>query len=383
MISTSGHFVPVMFGEGAAQQIGAKAKAMGMTKALIVCDAGVKNAGVIDPIAENLRQAGIAVCVFDGVLPDPPEQMVNEAIAMADKEKVDGFIGVGGGSSIDTAKVTNFCHKYGGPISNWYGKAAIQPDYPLIVVPTTAGTGSEMTYGAVITTESHVKSGLGGPAIFADLAIVDPLLYVGLPLRPTLACAFDVYTHAVEAIIHPRPNPLTDACAEKAVRLVHKALPRLVKDTKDLEARADMAAAATLAGAAINSTLCHNSHAIGHSLGAVFHLPHGLCCAVGFPTLMKMYGEKYPERTRLAAEAMGLDLPANLSPAEIGKRVSAHVRDFIKASGLQNLKEAGVPKDRLDEAIKLMTSDMVQRSVPEYCLTEEEYRDIVYDAYDA
>ncbi len=385
MVAMTGFLVPVLSGEGASAMVGEKAKAMGITNAIIVCDKGVKGSGVVDPIEASLKQAGINVTLFDGVLPDPPDTVVDELAAIAVKNNINGFVAVGGGSSIDTAKTANVCAKFGGSIKSWFGKYANERAFPIIAIPTTAGTGSEMTYGAVITdTTAHVKSGLGGKAMFVDLAIVDPTLYVGLPLKPTLACAFDVYTHAVEAIIFPNPEPIATAMAEKAVRLVHKYLPRLIKDLKDLEARGGMAYAATLAGAAINTSLCHNSHAIGHSIGAVCHLPHGLCCAVGFPRLMKLYGEENPVATRLAAESMGLDLPEGLSPKEIGEKVSAHVAAFIKSTGLQSIKECGVTKEQLEEAVKLMPKDMaVYRQQYPYRLTEELYREIVLEAYDA
>ncbi len=382
MITISNYLVPTLFGEGAAQQTGEKAKGLGMTKVMLVCDKGVRGSGVVDPIVENLKQAGMAVTIYDGVLPDPPDTVVDEALALAAQNNVDGFVAVGGGSSMDTAKAVNVCHKYGGPVSKYryfHDKA-----FPLIVLPTTAGTGSEATYGAVITdSKTHMKGGIFGKSVYPDLSIVDPLLYVGLPLFPTVAGAFDAYTHAAEAIVHPRPHPVADAYASHALRLIHSSLPVLVKDLKNIKARSDMAAAAFLAGAAINTAMCHHSHAIGHSLGTVFHLPHGACCAVGFKDLLQIYAEEWlPDRVKVLAQAMGLNLPDNISNKELGQKVSAHYHAFMKAVGLPNLKEMGVTREKLEEAIAIMPNDVGALSMKAVFNLDDRYGDIARKAYD-
>ncbi len=382
MISTSAHSVPLIFGEGASLRTGMKAKELGMTKVMLVCDKGVKNAGVVDPIIENLQNAGMEVTLFDGVLPDPPDNVVDEATAIAVEKGIDGFVAVGGGSSIDTAKAANICAKHGGAVKSWFSKRANEKAFPILVLPTTAGTGSESTMGAVITdSATHKKGGVFGTAAYVDVAIVDPLLYVGMPLFPTVACAFDAYTHAVEAIVHAQPEPYAEAFGEKAIRLIHKYLPRLVKDLKDVEARGGLALSATMAGAAINGAMCHASHAIGHSLGSAFHLPHGACCAVGFGRLLELYAEWAPERLKIAAEAMGLSIPDNISNENLGKMVSAHYRAFTKAVGLPNLKEMGVPKERLEEAIVMMPKDVAQATGIRL-ISQAMYREIVNNAYD-
>ncbi len=385
MIATSGHLVTVMSGQGSAALVGEKAKELGMTKVMLVCDKGVRGAGVVDPIVENLKAAGLGVVIYDGVLPDPPDTVVTEAVELAGREKVDGFVAVGGGSSMDTAKAANVVHKYGGNINDYFYWH--QKGYPLIALPTTAGTGSETTYGAVISNSvTHKKGGVFGKAAYVDLAIVDPLLYVGVPMFSSVAGAFDAYTHAVEAIIHHKPEPIAEAYAEKALRLIHRALPKLVKDLKDIKAREDMALAATLAGAAINTCMCHHSHAIGHSLGSVFHLPHGACCAVGFKDLLKIYAEWLPERTRVAAAAMGLDLPENISNKELGDKISAHFLAFAKSVGLPNLKEmlekVGAPKEKLDEAIKMMPEDVAALSMVKVFDLRDKYGEITRNAFD-
>ncbi len=388
MISMSSPLVPLMYGAGASKVIGDKAKSMGMTKVMVICDKGVKNSGVIDPILESLKGAGLGVVLFDGVLPDPPDTVVDAATEIASKEKVDGFIAVGGGSSIDTAKGVRYCCKHGGPVKSWFGKPCNDKTDPLIAVPTTAGTGSEMTYAAVITdTASGQKGGIGGMGCFASLALVDPELYVGMPLGGTVASAFDAYTHAFEAIVNPTPEPLSEAFAEKSLRLIHENLPTLVKDLKNVEARGALALAATFGGACLHFTvMCHHSHAIGHSLGAVFHLPHGSCCAVGFKDLIKLYADWLPDRVKLAAKAMGLILPAGISNKELGEKVSAHYFAFAKEVGLPNLKQMGVPKERLDEAIKMMPKDVASLKLATkpnpMLLSEDQYRSIVLNAYD-
>ncbi len=385
MISVSSPLVPLMYGPGASKRIGEKAKSMGITKAMIICDKGVKSSGIVDPIIENLNAAGIGTVLFDGVLPDPPDTVINEALEIAGKEQVNGFIAVGGGSSMDTTKGVRYCHKHGGPVKRWFGVPCNDKVDPMIAVPTTAGTGSEMTYAAVITdSATGQKLGIGGMGCFASLALVDPELYVGMPLGGTIASAFDAYTHAFEAIVNPTPEVFSETFAEKSLRLIHEYLPILVKDLKNVEARGALARAATLGGACLHFTvMCHHSHSIGHSLGSVFHLPHGTCCAVGFKDLIKIYADWFPDRLKLVAKSMGLLLPADISNKELGEKVSAGYFAFAKSVGLPNLKQLGVDKNRLDEAIKMMPKDVASLKLPEkYRLTEEDYRKIVLAAYD-
>lgn len=367
MITTTAQNVTIMYGNHSSLRVGMKAKELGMSKVMVVTDKGVFNAGLVEPILRNLQELDIETVLYDGVLPDPPDTMVNEAAAIARENKVDGLIGLGGGSSIDTTKAVNVLINNDPPISNWYVPAVpTGAAVPMIVLPTTAGTGSECTSGGVITdTATNQKKAVGSAAHgYAALVIVDPTLYVGMPVLPSVYTAFDIITHSVDAICNPTPEPFAETYAEKALRLTMRNLKKIIANPKDLEARGALAIAATMGGAAINGNMCHLTHAIGHTLGTFFHQPHGMCCALCLPKLLEYYALWVPNKVRIVAECMGLDLPEDLSPEELGKQVSAAMLAFMKETGIKSMKELEMPLEKVLETIPVMGQDFTKGFSP-------------------
>lgn len=383
MISMTGHEVPMLFGEGSSQQVGIKAKGFGITKAIVVCDKGVKEAGIIEPILENLHNEGIETVLFDGVLANPPVYVVEEAGRIAREAQVDGIIGVGGGSSMDTAKIVNILRNNPPPILQWmYPNIPQGPRVPLITIPTSAGTGSECTIGAVVTdTETNTKKALACAHCYSTLTIVDPFLYTGMPLKQTVACAFDAYTHAIDSICGAAHEVKATILAKETIRLIHKSLPKVIKDLKNIEARHDLALAATLAGYAIESVPPHYTHAVGHTLGTKLHVAHGICCAFCLPPLLKKYTEWMPERINIVAEAMGLELRTNISDQELGRKVSDAALKLMKECGLTTFKELEYSLEELLEAAPLMPQDMTSFCFPRP-VDEEFFRTMLTEAYD-
>jgi alcohol dehydrogenase len=245
------HMTPVLFGEGTSLQTGERLKALGCKKVLAVYDKGVKQAGITEKIIESIKEQGIEVAVFDGVKADPPDTMIDEGAEVGRKAGVDGVVGIGGGSTMDTAKTINLLLNNPGKVQDYMGTGKeLKPGKNLILLPTTSGTGSEVTMFAVITdtADENKKKGLAGPLVRANLAIVDPVLTAGMPPSITADTGMDAYAHAVEAIMGNNRNPMSDLLGEQAISLVMRYLPKAVKNGKDMEARTQMSYAAMLAG---------------------------------------------------------------------------------------------------------------------------------------
>jgi alcohol dehydrogenase len=353
--------VDVLFGEGASEQLGAKVKELGCTKVICIYDKGIQKAGLIDPLIDNMKAAGLDVIQFDGVLADPPDTMVNECAAIARNEKVDGVVGIGGGSSLDTAKSVNVLLSNPGNIEDYLGGPSTphQPSKPLVLVPTTSGTGSEVTYIAVVTnTTRHSKDGLMGPASTASLAITDPALAKGMPPSITASTGMDTMAHAVEAYTSTQASIMSDFLAEKAIELTAKYLPMAVKNGDDMQARTQMSFASMLAGEAFNNAMIHIGHAFGAGLGAAHHVPHGIACAIGLSAVIDFVAELMHGKVRRVGELLGLELAPNLTPKEVGDKVSKRIRDFNKELGIPSLVDLGIKESDLENITKKTMADI-------------------------
>ncbi len=353
------HLSPVLFGENISSETGTKLKELGCTNVLCVYDKGVKGAGITDKIIENIQAQGIKSVVYDGVLADPPDYTIEEAAEIGRKEQVDGIVAIGGGSSMDTAKAVNILLGNPSPISQYMaGDAQPKPGKVLVLLPTTSGTGSEVTPVAVITdTKKNRKGGIMGQICRATLAIVDPVLTTGMPASITADTGMDAFSHASEAMTSSMANPMSDILAEKAVALVCTYLPRAVNNGSDMEARTNMSFAAMIAGYAFADAIPHYGHAIGHTLGAMFHIPHGNACGIALPEVMEFIVDEVPDRVRRVGVAMGLDLGESLSPGEIGTKVADAIRDLNKKIGLKTLKAHKIDESALPDVATMALSD--------------------------
>lgn len=360
MITCFNRSVPVLFGPGAALRTGLKVRQLGVQKVLCVYDQGIKDAGIAGKVVDNLKAAGLQVVSFDGVKEDPPDTMINEAAAIAAGAQVDAVVGVGGGSAMDTAKAINVLLTNPPPISLYYAGSGKphQPGKPLVLIPTTAGTGSEATNISVVSdTQSHSKKGVLGPAALATLAIVDPELLLGLPPKITAATGMDAFAHAVEALTSEGMNPMSDILAEKAVALIVANLPQAVADGNDLKARSSMIFASLIAGIAFNDTMPHWGHAIAHTLGAKFQIPHGIGCAVALPATVEYVADAVPEKVRQAGLAMGLSLPQEMPPAVLGAAVAQAIRGLCRDVGIPGLKDYNVEEAALEHLAGAVLAD--------------------------
>ena len=360
MISSFSRAVPVLFGPGASMRTGLEVKQAGVQKVLCVYDQGIKSAGIADGVINNLKEAGLRVVVFEEVQADPSDTLINEAAQMATAEKVDGIVGVGGGSSMDMAKAINVLLTNPPPINLYYVATGNEhkPGKFMVLIPTTAGTGSEATPISVVSDiPTQSKKGVIGPATVATLAIVDPELLLGLPSQITASTGMDAFSHAVEALTSKGMNPMSDLLAEKAVSLIVENLGKTVKDGSNMAARTNMSFASLIAGMAFSDALVHWGHAIAHTIGAHHHVPHGIACAVTLPAVVEYVADAVPDKVQRVAQAMGLTIQGGLPPEELGIKVADAIRDLNREVGIPSLKSFKIEKGSLEQLISGVLTD--------------------------
>ena len=273
----------ILMGPGSADQIGRELKALKGKRVLIVTDPGIIRAGLLDGISPSLKKAGVIVTLFDQVEADPHIEIVDQALARLKEEKCDSVIGLGGGSSLDIAKLVAAMAVNPGHISDYFGVDLLaKPGLPLIAVPTTAGTGSEVTPIAILSDQAeHLKKGVVFPHLFPRLALLDPALTIGVPPAVTAFTGMDAFIHAVEAYTSVNANSLTDHLAFRAIELTFGNILTAYARGEDLEARSNMLEGSLLAGMAFANAGVTAVHAFAYPLGGEFHhIAHGLANSV-------------------------------------------------------------------------------------------------------
>ncbi len=267
----------IIFETGAVRRLGLIVKSR-MTRPVIVTDKGIVNAGLIDEALQSLKAEGLDYFLFDGIEADPPARVVRHSVEVARAHKADGVIGFGGGSSMDTAKIIAVLLNSAQKLEEIYGTGNIKGGRaPLALVPTTSGTGSEVTDIAVVTTDDDQKMGILGDQMFADVAILDPALTYSLPRPVTAATGVDAMVHAIEAYTNRhRKNPVSDALAREALKLLAGNIVAACETPGDAPVRANMLLGSMLAGQAFTNSPVGAVHGMAYPLGALFHIPHGL-----------------------------------------------------------------------------------------------------------
>ncbi|AXA24615.1 L-threonine dehydrogenase [Pseudomonas putida] len=319
----------------------------GLRKALIVTDEGLSRAGVAKRIAGLLAERDIDSAIFDGAKPNPSIANVEAGLALLQRERCDCVISLGGGSPHDCAKGIALCATNGGHIRDYEGvDRSAKPQLPLIAINTTAGTASEMTRFCIITDESrHVKMAIVDRNVTPILSVNDPALMVGMPKGLTAATGMDALTHAIEAYVSTAANPITDACALKAMTLINDNLRQAVADGQDLQARENMAYAQFLAGMAFNNASLGYVHAMAHQLGGYYDLPHGVCNAVLLPHVQRFNAQVSAARLRDVAKAMGVKVCGLTAEQGAGAAISA-IEHLAVAVGIPSgLAELGAKRE--------------------------------------
>ena len=341
----------MLFGWGSVSQLGEYLDEFDADHPLVVTDEGVRAAGVLDPLLDAIEASGRSYTIYDGVRPDPTDVIVHEAASVYDEAGTDLILGVGGGSSIDTAKAASILATNDGHILDFEGSGNVPNDPPpSAFVPTTAGTGSEVGHWTIVKdSETSIKKEIGDVSLLADLAIVDPELTASAPAPVKAATGMDVLTHAVEAYVSIKAQSQTSALALDAVEKVGEYLPRAVEYRgEDREALSKMAKASSQAGMAFNGAGLGAVHAISHQVGGTFGVPHGLANAILLPYVMEYNLPQVPEEMAAIAAALGEDVDRS-KPArtEATKAVRAVRRLAVDVRIPETLEETAAERDAI------------------------------------
>lgn len=289
---------------GSTARLGEIAAERGMSRILVITDEGIVNAGLLDKALKSFSDANLEVKVFAKVLPEPPVDNVMAALKVSKDFRADGIVGFGGGSSMDVAKLIAFLSCSSQTLPEIYGVGLAKGTrLPLILVTTTAGTGSEVTPIAIVTTEADEKKGIVAPLLLPDIALLDAELTTGLPPRTTAMTGIDAMVHAIEAYTTKlRKNPISDTLARQGLKLLFDNIRTATEKGNDLEARAEMLVGALLAGQAFANAPVGAVHALAYPIGGQFHVPHGLSNSLILPHVMRfnlpVASKEYAELSR-------------------------------------------------------------------------------------
>jgi alcohol dehydrogenase len=340
---------PTLFsGPGSSLRLCEAMALMGVHRVLIVTDAMLVKIGLLEDIEAKLKDLGIRAVVYDGVLPDPTIDQIEAGLKVLKRERCQAILAVGGGSPIDAAKIIAARATNNKPVSRMEGMFKVfSAPLPLYVVPTTAGTGSEVTIAAVVSDPKRKKkTPIMDPKLVPMMAALDGALMTGLPAHVTAATGMDALTHAVEAYISANALPETDGYALAATRLIMENLPRAVSKGKDLEARQAMSFASYYAALAFTRAGVGYVHAIAHNLGAYYHTPHGLANAIVMPYVLNYSKRSCVRRLATLGEVAGLKEKGD-RPQALATKFIDHIRSMNEQFGipdkLEALKKSDIP----------------------------------------
>lgn len=347
----------IVFGAGTAADAGVEMSSVGGGKAMLLADAGVAAAGLVDGVKAALgsRLAG----VFLEIPQDTGVHVIEKAAAEARAMGADCLVSLGGGSVMDTAKGTALLLTEGGSLKDYEGFQMLSRRLaPHVAIPTTAGTGSEVTFAAVVKDhERRQKVVLFDHHLAPDIAILDPKLLATLPPRITAFTGMDALTHAIESLHSLQAEPFTDALALHAIRIIRECLPRSVEEGGDIPARGGMLQAAAMAGQAFANAMVGVVHALAHTLGALCGVPHGLANGILLAHGMRYNSDACAERYARAAEALGVR-EGGMGDAEAAAAAARAVTELSRKIGLpQRLRDAAVPREILAECAEQALSD--------------------------
>lgn len=339
----------IIVGMGSALELASQCAQLGVTRPLVVTDPGLMAIGLVQPVLAAMEKAGCAALVFDGVREDPPEATVLAAVALARSGNVDGVIAVGGGSSMDVAKVVAVLLGGEQTLADMYGVGKVTGGrLPLVLVPTTAGTGSEVTPVAIITTGETTKAGVSSPVLLPDVAVLDAALTLGLPPAVTAMTGVDAMVHAIEAFTsRHKKNPLSDNLAVQALQLLSRNIRTAVREGGNRQARENMLLGACLAGQAFANAPVAAVHALAYPLGGHYHIPHGLSNSLVLPSVLEFNA---PQASALYAELADVVIGAPVAGSAEAKTAAliAALRQVIQDVSLPaTLLQAGVKESDL------------------------------------
>lgn len=374
----------IVYGPGTIKNTGEEAQKLGGAKALVVTDQPVKKLGLADKVMESLEKAGLETALLiDDIPQDSDAELVQEIYGRAEAAGADFCVAVGGGSVIDTTKMVNLLLTEGGDLMKDHQGTYLQtrPLKPMIAIPTTAGTGSEVTFAAVIKSKAQkMKVSFISHFFAPSTAILDPDVTLTLPPGLTAGTGMDAFTHAVESMHSLQAQPVADALAMDAIRRIYEYLPKAVEDGQNREARGQMLIAACVAGLAFSNALVGIVHGIAHSVGAIAGVPHGLANSIILPHGMEFNIDFCTEKYAMAARAMGL-APGGDARADAEAAIEK-TRGLIACIGLPaRLSEVGVSEDQLEAIADTTMGDGTVFTNPRMVTDPAEVLDILKKAF--
>jgi alcohol dehydrogenase class IV len=337
----------IIMGAGSSKTIGAELRSRGTERVIVVTDKGVIAAGILQSVEDSLREAKIEYAIFDKVEPDPRYEIVSDCVECAKEARVEMLIGIGGGSPMDITKTASIMLTNKGPIGKYFGVNLIpRQGLPTVLVPTTAGTGSEVTPIAILSDEGEkLKKGIVSPYLYPSMAIIDPELTLGLPTHVTAATGVDALIHAIEAFTSIHATSITDMFCVRAMELLHRNIRIAYAKGDAIEARTAMMEGALMAGIGFANAGVTAVHAFAYPIGAEFHIPHGVANALMLPHVMRFNVLGNLERFARIAVPFGIPT-AGLDEIRIVDKVIEAIDRLIDDIRLpRHLSDFGIKED--------------------------------------
>ena len=355
----------IIFGAGEAKRTGAEIKKLSVKKVLIVTDKIMEKVGNLETIKRSLESENIAWEIFDDITQEPVMEYVDKGISLYKKSNCEALIGLGGGSAIDTAKAISVMVTNAGKIQDYMGMDKIKnPGVPMVSIPTTAGTGSEVSKYSIITdAQKNIKYLTGSFYLIPDVAVIDPLLTISMPKSVTAATGIDALCHAIECYVSEKANPMSDMFTLSAITLLSNNLRQAWANGDNLEARSKTMLGATQAGIALSVSTVTLVHGMSRPIGAYFHVPHGMSNAALLSTVMEYSILGNPKRFAKVAGAMGENI-SQMSSLEAAQKAVLAVKKLIEDIKIPSLKELGIKKEDLEKWAPKMAQDAIDSGSP-------------------
>lgn len=355
----------IIYGVDASRKIGEYAQSYGR-KALLVTDTHLEDMGVLQGIKESLKSAHVDCTIYAEVTTEPVLEYVEKGLKLYTEAHCEFVISVGGGSPIDTGKGISILATNKGSMQDLEGINRIgKPGVPHFAVPTTAGTGSEVSAATIITdTSRDVKMLIMSPHIVPTMAFVDPLLTLSIPQHITASTGLDALTHAIESYVSVKAHPITEALALDAIKLIAENLPQAWSDGTNIEARVHMMVAALEAGLAFSNSSVALVHGMARPLGAYFHVPHGIANAALLPTVVQFSILGNPRKYADIAESMGEDT-YGLPPVDSAYLAAEAVKKLVGRVKIPSLGGLGIDREKFDKVVEQMAKDALASGSPD------------------
>jgi alcohol dehydrogenase len=377
--------VKILFGPGTVGQVGELLKSNDKKRVFLATDKGIVKAGIAEKVITSLKKSGIDYVLFDEILPDAPARFAEEGYKVMEKEKCDSVIALGGGSTIDTTKAINMLRFNEGPILKYTAGppawALVKPAPGLIAIPTTAGTGSEMSDGVIISDEEHRKLTILSQDVMPDYSILDAELLLGVPPQILVSTGLDALSHLVEGYLVNLSTILTDIICLAGAETVLKWLPIALNNPTDLVSRSNLMSASALGGWMLANVHVNTGHSIAHVLGSQFGMAHGFGCAYAMPWVTEFNAPVVPDRTKRVGELFGVKFSGKESPEEIGAKVRDAMLEFRDVTlKLKKIKEFPYDPARFEKVAELVLQEAFQMFNPRE-MNKEQSLDIIKKIY--